>query len=124
MKGDGKKKTIEWRRHGDCIRCLSHYHDNEGYPFLTRGGHRMKMARHIMFRKFGEQPSSIVTRHTCDNGWCINPDHIIKGTQNQNREEQTERHRNPKGNRHWNWQGGHSRSTIWRRAKETMRTLE
>jgi hypothetical protein len=32
----------------------------------------------------GKIPSGLVVRHTCDNPLCINPDHLILGTQAQN----------------------------------------
>lgn len=102
MKGDNKRKEIRWTFDGDCIRCLSHFHDKEGYPFLTRNGHRMKLGRHILFKKHGTQPDHIFTRHTCDNSWCINPDHILIGTHRDNMDDMVTRRRSQIGERHWN----------------------
>ena len=35
----------------------------------------------------------VVIRHTCDNRKCINPDHLIRGTQGDNLNDRKERHR-------------------------------
>ena len=149
MKGE---KKIVWAFEGDCIRCLSHFHDRQNYPLLRRNGERFKFARHILFRKFGRQPENIITRHTCDNSWCVNPDHITIGTHGDNCKDKIERGRLPIGEKHWNCRltdsqvqqirdatgtqksiavrFGLSRSHVasiklgYRRQKETMRTLE
>jgi hypothetical protein len=34
-----------------------------------------------------------VARHTCDNAWCVNPWHIIPGTQKENVRDMTDRER-------------------------------
>jgi len=80
-----KGKILRWEFDGNCIRCLSHKANRDGYPKIQR--HReptRTIARHILFKKFGVQPNYIVCRHTCDHEWCINPDHVIAGTQQQN----------------------------------------
>jgi len=52
-------------------------------------------------------------RHTCDNPWCINPEHLIVGTSRENHADMVERGRSNTGERHWNWQGGVSKR--WQR---------
>lgn len=44
-------------------------------------------------------PSGMVVRHTCDNGRCINPEHLILGTQKQNIQDAVERNRIARGTR-------------------------
>lgn len=46
--------------------------------------------------------SGVVVRHTCDNPRCINPDHLIAGTQADNIRDRVERGRGrvPKGEAH------------------------
>jgi hypothetical protein len=43
-------------------------------------GRRFPIARWILFEKYGEQPPKVLAQHTCGNKWCVNPDHIVKGT--------------------------------------------
>ncbi len=82
---------------GACIRCTSHAMDNDGYPIMWRKGKCRRIARMILIRRVGNIPSVVVTRHTCDNEWCIRPDHIISGTQLQNIADREKRGRGSKG---------------------------
>lgn len=85
---------LAWEYDGGCIRCASHKPNADGYPTIKRNKKRaMTIARHILFKKYGEQPSQIVSRHTCDNRWCINPDHIISGTTQENTADRVARNR-------------------------------
>lgn len=87
-----KRRTLAWIREGECIRCTSHALNYYGYPRMTRGGRIKPIARHILMRRFrGDLLDSMVSRHTCDNKWCIRPDHIISGTHAQNGSDYRER---------------------------------
>jgi len=88
-----KPRALEWSREGDCIRCR-HSHDTSGYPKITRKGRYLRVARFIVFRRHGELPPSVVTRHTCDNRWCINPSHLLVGTHQDNARDRATRGRN------------------------------
>jgi len=89
------RKSLAWVVDGGCIRCTSHRLSANGYPRMTRGGKIYPIARHILIRRFGNIPPSLVSRHTCDNKWCIRPDHIISGTSEQNSADYKERGRKP-----------------------------
>ena len=39
----------------------------------------------------------MVVRHTCDNKLCINPDHLVLGTHNDNVQDRVNRNRSAKG---------------------------
>ena len=38
-----------------------------------------------------------ILRHTCDNGLCVNPKHLIPGTHKENMQDSLERNRHPVG---------------------------
>lgn len=56
-------------------------------------------AHQAAFRLFKGEPLGVV-RHTCDNPWCVNPEHLVDGTQADNVQDMHERGRaNHKANR-------------------------
>lgn len=73
--------------------CTSHAPNSRGYPYIRSNGASRKISRLVMFRRHGEKPSEIDSRHTCDNRMCINPDHIIPGTRLDNVHDMIERGR-------------------------------
>lgn len=93
------RSELAWVMDGECIRCTSHLLNPNGYPRMTRGGRIKTIARHILIRRLGGIPPSIVSRHTCDNKWCIRPDHIISGTSAQNTADWKERGTNKREQR-------------------------
>jgi len=50
----------------------------------------------------GDIPERLVIRHTCDNKPCINPEHLIPGTSQDNSNDAKERNRAAVGERHPN----------------------
>lgn len=85
------KKVLAWIRDGECIRCTSHRIDSTGYPRMVRHGKLKSIARWILTRRHGDIPTGMLARHTCDNRWCIRPDHIIIGTKADNMNDRKER---------------------------------
>lgn len=86
-------KEITWEREGDCFRCTSHWLDRYGYPRAERDGKICTIARHILLRRHGKLPPSVVSRHTCDHRWCIRPDHITRGSNADNIMDKVQRGR-------------------------------
>ena len=69
-----------------------------GYGRLHWGG-RVRLATHVALDLVGRgaPPRGKVVRHTCDNPSCVNPDHLIVGTQAENARDMAERGRSTKG---------------------------
>ena len=69
--------------------------DSSGFRFL-------KSAHQASYLIAHGKPleSGLVLRHTCDNKQCVNPHHLIPGTQKENMRDCVERGRNPKGEKH------------------------
>lgn len=80
-----------------CWNCTSHRFDKDGYPVTRSNGKSLSASRHVYQELNGELPTEIVVRHTCDNPRCINPDHLITGTQADNIKDRDERGHGPQG---------------------------
>ena len=76
-----------------CWICISHKKDQCGYPVVTRNGKLWRGNRYSYTINKGDIPEGLVIRHTCDNPACINPDHLILGTQKDNVKDMLERDR-------------------------------
>lgn len=56
-----------------------------GYGAFSFGRNNTHATHRISFRYYkGEIPKGKVVRHTCNNTSCVNPDHLILGTQKEN----------------------------------------
>ena len=87
--------TYEVNENG-CHICTSHRRKN-GYTQILINGKRIYLHRFIYEKKFGPIKGFNVIRHRCDNPFCINPDHLIEGTQTDNVKDMVDRNRNVKG---------------------------
>jgi hypothetical protein len=63
-----------------CWECVSHK-ANKGYP---RGKGGALIVVRLWEEKNGKWPEKKLVRHLCDRGWCVNPDHVVPGTQFEN----------------------------------------
>lgn len=77
----------------ECWECTSHFKDKCGYPVCMIKGKWDRIHRHVYRKHFGEIAKGLVIRHTCDNPACINPNHLIIGTHQDNMDDRFERKR-------------------------------
>lgn len=92
-----KRKAIKYTidKNG-CWICMSHAR-SDGYPVIMITGNKKKISR-IMYEKYnGKIPEGYVMRHTCDVPSCINPNHLLIGTQQDNINDKVERGRQIRG---------------------------
>lgn len=87
--------------------CIEHRASERagGYGCLEMKGrtarsHRRCLAHRAMYAiTWGKCPAGVVVRHTCDNTRCVNPTHLVLGTQADNIKDMVSRGRAP-------WQKG------------------
>lgn len=74
--------------------CLQHTGTvtNTGYGQVRRQGKTWLAHRWAAHVAIGPCPPGNVVRHTCDNRLCINPAHLMYGTQGDNLNDRKERH--------------------------------
>lgn len=70
-----------------------------GYGKFMVDGKRYSAHRWSYERFIGPIPEGMVVRHKCDNRPCVNPEHLLVGTQRQNCEDTVERERTARGER-------------------------
>jgi hypothetical protein len=78
-----------WRKQG-----------NRPYGNFSIGHRNFSAHRFSYYIHNGVFDENLLVRHTCDNSRCVNPKHLILGTQLQNRQDAVERGRTAKGQRH------------------------
>ena len=89
-----KLKPIEFYVDANgCHICTSHRLSSSGYPHSGRNGKTMTIARIILEQRIGPLPRGHETRHTCHVRTCINPDHLLSGTTQDNCQDRINRSR-------------------------------
>lgn len=73
--------------------------DRHGYGISWHDGRVMRAARIAYALANGPIPDGLLVRHTCDNPPCVNPAHLILGTQRDNILDAKERGRLATGDR-------------------------
>ena len=80
-----------------CHLCTSHALDKDGYPRVMLHGVNTRAHRIVFMRTTGCMP--LVVRHTCDTPACINPEHLVSGTHQDNMDDMVARGRQAIGAR-------------------------
>lgn len=71
--------------------------DRDGYGIAYIDGKYVSTHRLAYTLALGSIPSGAMVRHTCDNPPCIDPDHLLVGTAQDNSNDCVERDRQSKG---------------------------
>src|SRR5690625_2112983 len=77
----------------NCFIVTSHSRTRNGYALISSKGHRTSVHRFVYKQCFGDIPNGLMVRHKCDNKLCINPEHLILGTHQDNMNDAWERDR-------------------------------
>lgn len=91
---------IEQRGPDECW-PWTHSTDPDGYGVQKIAGKRWRVARWVLTQKVGPLQPDEVTRHTCDNPICCNPNHLLRGYPVDNARDMVSRHRQNRGSDHW-----------------------
>ena len=89
------------QKNGSCLEFHG-ARDDCGYGRINRGGKLVRLHRAVWERDHGPIPDGMVIMHTCDNPPCINPLHLVMGTQTANIKDMWTKDRGARhfGNRH------------------------
>lgn len=71
---------------------------NSGYGVISINN-RPELAHRVSVKLSGREISGKVVRHKCDNPVCVNPDHLITGSQSDNMADKVAKDRQQNGER-------------------------
>lgn len=85
--------------------CVQHtrYQDKDGYGFCKVNGKTTRLHRQVYCQYNNvtlESIAGLLVRHSCDNTRCINPEHLLIGTAQDNMDDKVLRDRQNKGTTH------------------------
>ena len=101
---NARKRFLDKTTQGNngCIVWVGSIGSHKRYGTCGLAGRHWLAHRAAWFLFRGEDPGKRVVCHSCDNGLCVNPDHLFLGSQNDNilDMEQKGRSNHPKGAAH------------------------
>ena len=90
---------VDQRGHDECWPWRGSFLPS-GYGAFWWGQNNVTAHRAAYTILVGHIPDGLVVRHSCDNKWCVNPAHLLAGTQAQNIADKVTRDRQAKGEGH------------------------
>lgn len=95
-------KRVDMIREGtECWPWLGCTNGRYGLVHWVDGrGHTASRVAYMAHHNLTCLPADVVIRHTCDNGMCCNPSHLIPGTVKDNVDDAVERGQHPMGESH------------------------
>lgn len=88
-----KTKTLK----NGCKICVSHKTNVNGYPRFYRNGKLQLISRYLWIEKYGVIDKNLEIMHKCDNPKCINLDHLMLGTHDDNMKDSMNKARQTRG---------------------------
>lgn len=71
--------------------------DRDGYGRFKANKQLFQAHRYAFFLATGSHADGLHVRHSCDNPWCVNPDHLEAGSQLDNMSDRNGKGRTAKG---------------------------
>jgi hypothetical protein len=69
--------------------------DKDGYGLFQLNGKQWRAHRYSQFISNGLDASKPIVLHTCDNPSCVNPEHLLNGTVQENNLDKVSKRRHP-----------------------------
>lgn len=70
-------------------------HNGAGYGRIWHQGRKIYVHRAIYESAYGPIPPSVEVCHSCDNPFCVRPDHLFMGTHQENMSDMVAKGRHP-----------------------------